>query len=479
MHAPHMRRVGRICSFKAKRVVEQRRAAPLRRPYAHNGEVVLRRGQQGLEERPSDAVSARICPNIDVPDATDSWITKIGIDAEAADADNLKTSPRRQQEFACLVEAVHISAPPFDHSIDVLIALGARLSGKRCKGRRVSFDRFQQDRHFSMTVDRQAVAADRIADDLAAHPRLDRGAALRFTVIAADDFRVSIGAGRQIAVRGPARAGRGAVRRTGAKRRRRQQRRSPECDRSRHAQGVTGRAPLIYRFVVMVPRRAFHRLPLSIAAALVAVLAPSRAAELRFGDDLHAEGWRNLTFRKHAATQYRAVAGDLAIVAERSSSMLYRPLAGARLSPRSARWEWRVDEGVRATDLTKKGGDDSALALYFIFADEKTARRLASRKASMPGMLGARSTTTLVYVYGGAAAGPFESPYVPGRNWSTVLQPATSARGIWVAESADLAADHARAFGKAPERLIAVGISSDSDDTQGRNVAFLRALSVE
>lgn len=221
------------------------------------------------------------------------------------------------------------------------------------------------------------------------------------------------------------------------------------------------------------------RLPLPLAAALAALIAPACAAELRFGDDLHAEGWRDLTFRKYVATQYRADDGALSVVADKSSSILYRSLAADRLSPSKARWAWRVDEGVGATDLTKKGGDDSALALYFVFADRKTADRLASKKLSMPRMLGARNATTLVYVFGGAAAGPFRSPYISGKSWSMVLRPAMSARQTWFEETADLVADHQRAFGKAPERLIAVAVSSDSDDTNGRNVAFVRALAAE
>jgi hypothetical protein len=231
---------------------------------------------------------------------------------------------------------------------------------------------------------------------------------------------------------------------------------------------------------VAPPRREKRRRSLFLAAALAAQMsAPASAADIAFGDDLHAEGWRDLVFRKYAATQYRAKGGGLAVVAKQSSSMLYRPLADEGLSPSRARWIWRVDEGVGATDLTKKGGDDSALALYFIFAEEKLAAKLAGKKPSMLRMLGARSTTTLVYIFGGAKAGPFKSPYVSGRSWSMVLRPAMSARETWFDESVDLAADHARAFGKAPERLIAIAVSSDSDDTKARNVAFLRDLALE
>ncbi len=220
----------------------------------------------------------------------------------------------------------------------------------------------------------------------------------------------------------------------------------------------------------------------SLFAAAVLMLAlsvPAAAADIGFGDDLHAAGWRDLTFRNYAATQYRAEDGGLSILAEQSSSMLYRQLARENLSPRRARWSWRVDEGVGPTDLTKKGGDDAPAALYFVFADEKTAERLAVEAPSMLRILGARKATTLVYVFGGAETGPLKSPYLAGRSQSIVLRTAMSARGEWFSEDVDLAADHARAFGAPPARLIAVAVSSDSDDTGGRNVVFVRDLAVE
>lgn len=220
---------------------------------------------------------------------------------------------------------------------------------------------------------------------------------------------------------------------------------------------------------------------LAVAAALAVQTAPARALDIAFGVDLRQEGWRELTFRRHAATQYEAEDGALSVRAEQSSSMLYRIVADHPLAPAPARarWEWRVDEGVGATDLTRKGGDDAALALYFVFADEKTADRLTRKQKSMARMLGARSATTLVYVFGGASPGPFTSPYISGNSRSAVLRPAMSARGVWFEESVDLAGDHRRAFGAAPQRLVAIAVSSDADDTGGRNVAFLRRLSVE
>ena len=48
------------------------------------------------------------------------------------------------------------------------------------------------------------------------------------------------------------------------------------------------------------------------------------------------------------------------------------PLSVARAE--NARWRWRKTHGVGPTDLTRKGGDDRVLAVYFAFADPEHAK---------------------------------------------------------------------------------------------------------
>jgi hypothetical protein len=57
-----------------------------------------------------------------------------------------------------------------------------------------------------------------------------------------------------------------------------------------------------------------------------------------------------------------------------------------------------------------------------------------------------------------------------------VLRPADAPRRRWFDERVDLNADHLRAFGGGPPRLLAIAVSSDADDTRGRNRARLRNL---
>jgi hypothetical protein len=50
--------------------------------------------------------------------------------------------------------------------------------------------------------------------------------------------------------------------------------------------------------------------------------------------------------------------------------------------------------------------------------------------------------------------------------------------GVWFKETADLRSDFRSAFGRLPGRLVAVAVSSDSDDTGGLNIAAVADLDV-
>ena len=87
----------------------------------------------------------------------------------------------------------------------------------------------------------------------------------------------------------------------------------------------------------------------------------------------------------------------------------------------------------------------------------------------------------LLYVWGGAARPEtvLQLPYFEGRGRTIVKRAANAKPGTWFDERAAVRADFRRAFGKAPGHLVAVAISSDADDTGGRNVAALADLCVK
>lgn len=184
---------------------------------------------------------------------------------------------------------------------------------------------------------------------------------------------------------------------------------------------------------------------------------------------LEAAGWKHLTFRRIPPTRFTlAPDGSIAIEAERSSSILYRairvdPAATPRLG-----WRWRVDAGVRATDLARKGGDDRALAVLVGFAfDRATATRgEAARHRLETMMAGAEPPGVVIfYVWGGAEAGRIiRSPY-RRNNHLVILRAASAPTGRWLDERVDVAADYRRLTGHPPPPVVQIGLCSDSDDT--------------
>lgn len=197
------------------------------------------------------------------------------------------------------------------------------------------------------------------------------------------------------------------------------------------------------------------------AASLALVLAtamPSPAATLPFDGN-----WRGQTFPFRSSNDYAQNGDSLRVRSEGGVSLLYRPTP-ERAGAAGASWSWSVREGVAATDLTAKGGDDRNLALYFVFADTTTAGAL--RGAPLRRLLGADAVRILVYVWGGRSApgSILDSPYLGPRGKTVVLRGAgTGTARADVSFDGDLRA----AFGQRPPVLLGIAVSADSDDTNG------------
>lgn len=211
-------------------------------------------------------------------------------------------------------------------------------------------------------------------------------------------------------------------------------------------------------------------------AFLGAALAAPWVARAQTGALPFDASWQALTFPRLAATRYAPEGARLGIAADQSSSLIYRALDPSLHGARQARWSWAVSESVPATDLSRKGGDDRNIALYFIFMDAASARRL--RPGTSPQrLLSNRSARVVMHVWGGSHApgSILPSPYLRGRGFTIVQRPAGTGEG---SVATDLGRDHARAFGQAPEALVGVAVSADSDDTATRLRASISNLTL-
>ena len=207
-------------------------------------------------------------------------------------------------------------------------------------------------------------------------------------------------------------------------------------------------------------RRSF----LATGAAVAAATGLSRAGLAQDDVPVVFDGaWQSVGFPRLAATRYGLGGRTLSIAADASSSLIWRPVPDAARGARTAAWAGSVTASVPPTDLSRKGGDDRNVSLYFVFMDARAAARL-SPDTSPTRLLTSRSARTLIYVWGGdhAPGAMVPSPYLRGRGFTFALRPAgTGAERVRV----DLARDHAAAFGGPPEVLIGLAVSADSDDT--------------
>lgn len=223
-----------------------------------------------------------------------------------------------------------------------------------------------------------------------------------------------------------------------------------------------------------------------IALAAIALLslglAPALAEPVTFGPSLAGEGWKTLNFRGLKPVDFRAEgASRLAIRAEGAASVIWRELDESLWPKRQAKWRWKVDQSVPATNLAIKGSDDRAIALYFVFAKDEASARSAKGAASLSSAMWWSSGAALVYIWGGngARGQVVASPHMGASGKLVLRQPGGITNATFLAEVADLTADFRRAFGRDPGPLVGIAISSDSDDTKGTNLASIEALTVE
>jgi len=197
-----------------------------------------------------------------------------------------------------------------------------------------------------------------------------------------------------------------------------------------------------------------------------------------FGPNLSASGWQSVRSPWRRGARFSAPGKD-ALVVETAGGfgLLWHAVPRQVAKAEQARWRWRKQEGVGPTDLTKKGGDDRVLALYFAFANPADV----TPGTDLSELLRSGHGQVLIYVWGGAAkpGTVLPLPYFDGRGRTIVKRAANAKPGVWFDEEAGLRTDFARAFGRPPGHLVAVGVSSDADDTGGRNVVALADLCVK
>ena len=184
-------------------------------------------------------------------------------------------------------------------------------------------------------------------------------------------------------------------------------------------------------------------------------------------DASQAERWieRRLANRKNS---FRFIEHDeasrLRVESLRSASAIYLPLEVAVDSDVRVSWRWRVDEPVtHARSERTKRGDDYSARLAVMFDGKPFGRK----------------TRAIMYVWAHnePVGADFPSPYTPAVE-TVVLQSRATLTKRWVVESRDVIRDFERLFGESPERITAVAIMVDTDNTESSAVTWFDRLSI-
>ena len=198
------------------------------------------------------------------------------------------------------------------------------------------------------------------------------------------------------------------------------------------------------------------RLLLSTALALSSAFA-AHAGPVSFSD-----GWQEQRLSLFSSNDY-SFGQNLGLVSEGSVSIAWSRVGRADWGTNGASWSWTVDQSVPPTDLSRKGGDDRNISLYFVFVPESLAPSLEG--ANIRSLLGNDDVRIVQYAFGGnhARGAVIPSPYGPSGQGVTIAlrQAGTGSFN----ENVDLAADYARAFGGQKGALVGLAVSGDSDDT--------------
>jgi len=190
--------------------------------------------------------------------------------------------------------------------------------------------------------------------------------------------------------------------------------------------------------------------------------------------------WVHQTFPGKRASRYRYERKDgrdtMMVQAASSASMLRQTV---RVEPHQLgqlRFSWMVPALIDAADLSQRDGDDSPVRVVLAFDGDRS--RLSAKDATLS-ELSELSTgepmpyATLMYVWSNhKVAGTVVLNPRTSRIRKLVMESGPGRLRQWLDYDRDVRADYVKAFGEAPGALLAIGIMTDTDNTQSQAQAW-------
>lgn len=215
-----------------------------------------------------------------------------------------------------------------------------------------------------------------------------------------------------------------------------------------------------------------RRTALSLGLGTLAAAAIPQAAQSSTVS--FSSGWEHLKFRSLPPNTFNTAGNAVTVVAEGTSSILYRILPSDLFGSRRAEWTWRVDSSVPPSDLTDTDNDDRNLGVFFVNASDDVAARIRPG-TGISRLMRNRNVHVLMYTWGGNNP---QGTVIPSPQASDRLRNIVQRRPApgEFRESVDLAGDFQRVFGVEMRNLVALAVSSNSENSGIRVQAQVSGL---
>ena len=208
--------------------------------------------------------------------------------------------------------------------------------------------------------------------------------------------------------------------------------------------------------------------------------------------DSPAPPWRvvGLPRQTKPATRYSVQLLDgqraLRIEAQASYGNLVHALDAPPEQAHRLAWRWRLDEPNPAADLRRKDADDSPVKVCAMFDLPTAALPFVDRQVLRLARLRAGEdlpSAVVCYVWDSRLpAGTVLDNAYTRRIRMMVLRGPDAPLRSWMGEQRDIAADFLRLFGdetKVLPPLVGVLVGADADNTLGRSLAWLSAITLD
>ena len=192
------------------------------------------------------------------------------------------------------------------------------------------------------------------------------------------------------------------------------------------------------------------------------------------------DGWKPLTFKKiPKLTSYELVKDGGAVVvkatSEASASGLIKEI---KIDPKAfpiVLWRWKVENLLKNSDVSRKGGDDYPARLYITFEydpDKVSFGKKLKFKAGQA-IFGDIPIAALNYIWETKTpAGTIVENAYTDFAQMIVVESGPKKVGMWVEEERNIYEDYKKAFGAEPPMINGVAIMSDTDNTKEQATAY-------